>query len=37
MEPMIANLNYYRGKLKPETKMVCMVKASAYGARFCMR
>lgn len=26
------NLNYYRGKLKPETKMVCMVKASAYGA-----
>lgn len=29
---MIANLNYYRGKLKPETKMVCMVKASAYGA-----
>ena len=29
---MIANLNYYRSKLKPETKMVCMVKASAYGA-----
>ena len=29
---MIANLNYYRGKLRPETKMVCMVKASAYGA-----
>lgn len=29
---MIANLNYYRGKLKPETKVVCMVKASAYGA-----
>ena len=29
---MIANLNHYRGKLKPETKMVCMVKASAYGA-----
>lgn len=26
------NLNYYRSKLKPETKMVCMVKASAYGA-----
>ncbi|TWV14704.1 bifunctional UDP-N-acetylmuramoyl-tripeptide:D-alanyl-D-alanine ligase/alanine racemase [Bacteroidaceae bacterium HV4-6-C5C] len=29
---MIANLNYYRSKLKKETKMVCMVKASAYGA-----
>lgn len=29
---MIANLNYYRSKLKPETKIVCMVKASAYGA-----
>lgn len=29
---MIANLNYYRGKLKPETKTMCMVKASAYGA-----
>ncbi|WP_338158218.1 bifunctional UDP-N-acetylmuramoyl-tripeptide:D-alanyl-D-alanine ligase/alanine racemase [uncultured Phocaeicola sp.] len=26
------NLNFYRNKLKPETKMVCMVKASAYGA-----
>lgn len=29
---MIDNLNYYRSKLKPDTKMVCMVKASAYGA-----
>ena len=29
---MIANLNYYRGLLRPDTKMVCMVKASAYGA-----
>ena len=29
---MIANLNHYRSYLKPETKMVCMVKASAYGA-----
>lgn len=29
---MVANLNQYRGMLKPETKMVCMVKASAYGA-----
>lgn len=30
---MIANLNYYRSKLELETKMVRMVKASAYGAR----
>lgn len=29
---MVANLNHYRSMLKPETKMVCMVKASAYGA-----
>lgn len=26
------NLSYYRSFMKPETKMVCMVKASAYGA-----
>ncbi len=29
---MVANLNHYRGMLQPETKVVCMVKASAYGA-----
>ena len=29
---MTENLNHYRSFLKPETKMVCMVKASAYGA-----
>lgn len=29
---LIANLNHYRNMLKPTTKMVCMVKASAYGA-----
>lgn len=29
---MVDNLNRYRAFLKPETKMVCMVKASAYGA-----
>ena len=29
---MVANLNHYRSRLKPDTKMVCMVKASAYGA-----
>ena len=26
------NLNYYRSFMKPETKMVCMVKADGYGA-----
>jgi alanine racemase len=26
-----ANVNYYRRLMRPETKMVCMVKASAYG------
>ena len=25
------NVNYYRSFMRPETKMVCMVKASAYG------
>ena len=29
---LVKNFNYYRSLLKPETKMVCMVKASAYGA-----
>ena len=29
---MVENLNHYRSLLKPGTKMVCMVKASAYGA-----
>ena len=32
LNALVANLNHYRSKLKPETKMVCMVKASAYGA-----
>ena len=32
LNALVDNLNYYRSKLKPETKMVCMVKASAYGA-----
>ncbi len=32
LNDLVDNLNYYRSKLKPETKMVCMVKASAYGA-----
>lgn len=29
---LVGNLNRYRSMLRPETKMVCMVKASAYGA-----
>jgi alanine racemase len=32
LNALTGNLNYYRSKLKPGTKMVCMVKASAYGA-----
>ena len=32
LNALVANLNYFRAKLKPETKMVCMVKAFAYGA-----
>ena len=32
LNALVDNLNFYRGKLKPETKVVCMVKASAYGA-----
>lgn len=29
---LIHNLNYYRAKLKPTTKLMAMVKASSYGA-----
>jgi alanine racemase len=32
LNALVDNLNYYRSKLNPDTKMVCMVKASAYGA-----
>ena len=32
LNALVDNLNFYRSHLKPETKMVCMVKASAYGA-----
>lgn len=32
LNALVDDLNYYRSKLKPETKIVCMVKASAYGA-----
>ncbi|HOZ91363.1 MAG TPA: alanine racemase, partial [Bacteroidia bacterium] len=29
---MIHNYNFYKAKLKPETKIMCMVKAFAYGS-----
>ena len=32
LDALAGNLNFYRFFMKPETKMVCMVKASAYGA-----
>ncbi len=32
LNALVHNLNYYRSFLKPETKLVCMVKADAYGA-----
>ena len=32
LSAVVDNLNYYRSFMRPETKMVCMVKASAYGA-----
>lgn len=32
LDAVVHNFNYYRSKLRPETKMVCMVKAFGYGA-----
>lgn len=32
LEALSENLNFYRSFMKPETKLVCMIKASAYGA-----
>ena len=32
LSALVQNLNYYRSFMKPETKMVCMVKADGYGA-----
>ena len=32
LDALVSNLNYYRSMMKPETKLVCMVKADAYGA-----
>lgn len=32
LNALIDNLNYFRSKLKPDTKVMCMVKAFAYGS-----
>jgi len=32
LNAVVDNLNYYRSFLKPETKLVCMIKADGYGA-----
>ncbi|MDR1653150.1 MAG: bifunctional UDP-N-acetylmuramoyl-tripeptide:D-alanyl-D-alanine ligase/alanine racemase [Prevotellaceae bacterium] len=32
LNALIDNFNYFRSQLRPETKVVCMVKAFAYGA-----
>ena len=32
LDALVDNLNYYRSFLKPTTKLVCMIKADAYGA-----
>lgn len=32
LNAVVANLNHFRAFLRPETKMVCMIKADAYGA-----
>ena len=32
LNAVVDNMNYFRSFLKPDTKMVCMIKADAYGA-----
>ena len=32
LNAVVDNLNYYRSFMKPETKLVCMIKADGYGA-----
>lgn len=32
LNAVVANLNWYRSFMKPETKLVCMIKADGYGA-----
>lgn len=34
LDAIVHNFNHYRSLLKPETKMVCMVKAFGYGAGY---
>ncbi|MDR2684837.1 MAG: alanine racemase [Prevotellaceae bacterium] len=31
-DAMLHNINYFRSKLKPQTRLMCMIKASAYGS-----
>lgn len=32
LSAVVENLNYYRSFMKPDTKLVCMIKADGYGA-----
>lgn len=32
LKAIVANLNHFRSFMKPETKLVCMIKADGYGA-----
>jgi len=32
LNAIVANLNYYRSMMRPDVRIVCMVKADAYGA-----
>jgi alanine racemase len=32
LDAVVHNFNFYKSRLHPDTKMVCMVKANAYGA-----
>lgn len=31
LDALAYNINYFRGKLKPETKLLCLAKANSYG------
>lgn len=32
LDAVVHNFNFYKAKLKPDVKLICMVKANAYGA-----
>lgn len=32
LDALVHNFNFYRSRLKPDTKIVCMLKAFGYGA-----